>query len=186
MSAEAAEKPVLRTEDFDFDLPAELIAQHPVTPRDAARLLVVGPTLEDKAVRDLPDLLRDGDLLVVNDTQVLPTRLVGRRGTAKIEVTLHKPEGPGLWRAFARPARKVSAGDEILFASDFASQVRSKGEAGEIVLDFACDDGALLAQLRTTETRKLMAQFGDRVAAGELAPARAAQTFLAELAGGSS
>jgi len=138
----------MRTEDFDFELPPELIAQHPATPRDAARLLVVGETLRDKSVRDLPELLRPGDLLVVNDTQVLPTRLSGRRGAAKIEATLHKAEGPGVWRAFARPARKLTPGDEIVFAPDFSATVRAKGDAGEILLDFDCGDAELLAQLQ--------------------------------------
>ncbi len=137
----------MRTDDFDFALPPELIAQHPVTPRDAARLLVIGEALQDKAMRDLPELLRPGDLLVVNDTRVLPTRLSGRRGTARIEATLHKVEGPGQWRAFARPARKLKPGDEIVFAPDFTATVGSKGEAGEMLLDFACDESGLLAGL---------------------------------------
>lgn len=153
MSTLAADRSGLRTEDFDFELPSELIAQHPVAPRDAARLLVIGEALHDKAlhdkaVRDLPKLLRPGDLLVVNDTQVLPTRLTGRRGAAKIEATLHKAEAPGLWRAFARPARKLKPGDEILFAPAFAATVRSKGAAGEVVLDFACGEADLLARLQ--------------------------------------
>jgi S-adenosylmethionine:tRNA ribosyltransferase-isomerase len=138
----------MRTDDFDFALPPELIAQHPVTPRDAARLLVIGETLRDKSVRDLPDLLRPGDLLVVNDTRVLPTRLAGRRGAAKIEATLHKAEGPGVWRAFARPARKLRPGDEIDFAPDVTATVRSKGDAGEVVLDFACSENELLTRLQ--------------------------------------
>ena len=82
----------MRVDLFDFDLPPELIAQHPVRPRDAARLLVVrAEALEDRRVRDLPALLRPGDLLVFNDTRVIPARLLGPRGGAKIEVTLHQP-----------------------------------------------------------------------------------------------
>jgi len=148
LTALSADRSALRTEDFDFELPPELIAQHPVAPRDAARLLVIGEALQDKAVRDLPDLLRRGDLLVVNDTQVLPTRLTGQRGAAKIEATLHKAEAPGVWRAFARPARKLNSGDQIDFADDFTAKVRSKGEAGEVVLDFGCGDANLLARLQ--------------------------------------
>ena len=144
----APERSAMRTDDFDFALSPELIAQHPVTPRDTARLLVVGETLQDKSVRDLPDLLRPGDLLVVNDTRVLPTRLAGRRGAAKIEATLHKAEGPGVWRAFARPAHKLRPGDEIVFAPDFTARVRSKGDAGEVVLDFACSESELLTRLQ--------------------------------------
>src|SRR5688572_18767164 len=109
----------MRTELFDFDLPAELIAQHPVEPRDAARLLVVAERgLEDRRVSDLPALLRPGDLLVLNDTRVIPARLTGKRGAARIEVTLHQPAGSdgtdesapadaALWRAFARPGRRL-------------------------------------------------------------------------------
>ena len=138
----------MRTEDFDFALPPERIAQHPVAPRDAARLLVVGETVQDKGVRDLPELLRPGDLLVVNDTRVLPTRLSGRRGAARIEATLHRAEAPGVWRAFARPARKLRPGDEIAFAPAFTAAVRAKGEAGEVVLDFARGEAELLALLR--------------------------------------
>ena len=138
----------MRTEDFDFALPPERIAQHPVAPRDAARLLVVGETVQDKGVRDLPELLRPGDLLVVNDTRVLPTRLSGRRGAARIEATLHRAEAPGVWRAFARPARKLRPGDRIAFAPAFTAAVRAKGEAGEVVLDFARGEAELLALLR--------------------------------------
>ncbi|MEE8145456.1 MAG: S-adenosylmethionine:tRNA ribosyltransferase-isomerase, partial [Kiloniellales bacterium] len=114
----------MRIDTFDFDLPRALIAQHPVAPRDAARLLVVGDSLGDRRIGDLPALLRPGDLLVVNDTRVLPTRLFGRRGAAKVEVTLHKAEGPGLWRAFAKPARRLKPGDGIDFAAGFGAEVR--------------------------------------------------------------
>ena len=67
----------MRTDDFDFDLPPDSIAQHPVAPRDAARLLIVGDTFEDRGVRDLPALLRPGDVMVFNDTRVIPARLFG-------------------------------------------------------------------------------------------------------------
>jgi S-adenosylmethionine:tRNA ribosyltransferase-isomerase len=138
----------MRTNAFDFDLPRELVAQHPVAPRDAARLLVVGEALGDRRMGDLPELLRPGDLLVVNDTKVLPTRLTGRRGAAKVEVTLHKAEGPGLWRAFAKPARRLKPGDGIDFAPGFAAEVRAKGDGGEVVLDFHCSESDLLGALQ--------------------------------------
>jgi S-adenosylmethionine:tRNA ribosyltransferase-isomerase len=138
----------MRTELFDFDLPPELIAQHPVRPRDAARLLVVREAmLQDRHVRDLPALLRPGDLLVLNDTRVIPARLSGRRGEAAIEVTLHKAEGGGRWRAFARPAKRLKAGQRIAFALDFAAAVVEKGEAGEVLLDFGAGATALGALL---------------------------------------
>ena len=113
----------MRTDDFDFDLPRDLIAQHPVEPRDAARLLAVGREPVDHGFRELPALLAPGDILVFNDTRVIPTRLTGRRGQAKVEVTLHKPEGSGRWRAFARPAKRLRPGDRIDFAAGFTAEV---------------------------------------------------------------
>jgi len=142
----------MRTSDFDFDLPRGLIAQHPVEPRDTARLLQVGATLADRSVADLPDLLRPGDLLVTNDTKVIPARLAGRRGITGVEVTLHqavdaKGSRGATWKAFARPARKLGLGDRIDFAPGFAAEVVGKGEAGEVTLAFDRRDGALLAAL---------------------------------------
>jgi S-adenosylmethionine:tRNA ribosyltransferase-isomerase len=138
----------VRTELFDFHLPPELIAQQPARPRDSARLLVVDePGLQDRRVHDLPHLLEPGDLLVLNDTRVLPTRLVGRRGESTVEVTLHAREQGGRWRAFARPARKCRPGDRLAFAPDFSGEVLARGEGGEITLGFACDEGGLIRQL---------------------------------------
>jgi len=137
----------MRTSDFDFDLPRALIAQRPVEPRDAARLLHVGDSLADRHVGDLPDLLRPGDLLVTNDTKVIPARLAGRRGTAGVEVTLHQAVDGATWKAFARPARKLTPGDRIVFAPDFAAEVIGRGEGGEVTLAFDRRDGALLAAL---------------------------------------
>ncbi|MFQ5466534.1 MAG: tRNA preQ1(34) S-adenosylmethionine ribosyltransferase-isomerase QueA [Kiloniellaceae bacterium] len=143
----------MRTDDFDFDLPRALIAQRPACPRDSARLLVVGDgDLEDRGIRDLPALLGPGDIMVFNDTRVIPARLAGRRGTAGMEVTLHKAAGaaPGgalLWRAFARPARKLHVGDRIDFAPGFAAQVAEKGAGGEVTLAFDLDAAAFRAAL---------------------------------------
>ncbi|WP_374445372.1 tRNA preQ1(34) S-adenosylmethionine ribosyltransferase-isomerase QueA [Stella sp.] len=126
------------TADFDFDLPADRIAQAPMRPRDAARLLGIGATgLEDRVVRDLPQLLRPGDLLVSNDTRVIPARLAGRRGAAAVEVTLHLREAEDRWRAFARPAKRLRPGDTIDFAEGFAAEVMARGEGGEVVLRFS-------------------------------------------------
>jgi S-adenosylmethionine:tRNA ribosyltransferase-isomerase len=138
--------------DFDFDLPRSLIAERPVEPRDAARLLAVGAALADRVVRDLPDLLRPGDLLVFNDTKVIPARLTGRRGVAGIEATLHKQEAPDRWRAFVRPAKRLKQGDRIEFAGNAAdatlgAEVQEKGEGGEIVLRFDVAGAALMAAL---------------------------------------
>jgi S-adenosylmethionine:tRNA ribosyltransferase-isomerase len=139
---------LVRTDLFDFDLPPELIAQQPARPRDSARLLVVDQAgLQDRRVHDLPDLLEPGDLLVLNDTRVLPTRLTGRRGESTVEVTLHACEKDGRWRAFARPARRCRPGDRLVFAPDLSAEVLARGEGGEIVLRFACDEAALIARL---------------------------------------
>jgi S-adenosylmethionine:tRNA ribosyltransferase-isomerase len=134
----------MRTELFDFQLPPELIAQHPIRPRDAARLLVVEPEgLLDRRVLDLPELLGPGDLLVFNDTRVLPVRLYGKRGDAGVEVTLFQAESAERWRAFAKPARKCRPGDVLLFAQDLAAKIAATGEGGEVTLDFGSESGAL-------------------------------------------
>jgi S-adenosylmethionine:tRNA ribosyltransferase-isomerase len=140
----------MRLSDFDFALPRDLIAEHPARPRDASRLLIVPAgtgAFADRAIRDLPALLRPGDLLVLNDTRVIPARLSGRRGEAAIEVTLHKAESGGRWRAFARPAKRLKAGQRIAFAPDFSALVAEKGAAGEVLLDFGVGDAALVALL---------------------------------------
>jgi S-adenosylmethionine:tRNA ribosyltransferase-isomerase len=139
----------MKTDAFAFDLPRDLIAERPARPRDAARLLVVkADALEDRIVRDLPDFLRAGDVLVVNDTKVIPARLRGHRGIAKIEALLMEPAAePGQWRALARPAKKLKAGDRIDFAPDFAATVVARGEAGEVTLAFEQTGDALMAAL---------------------------------------
>ncbi len=124
----------MRTDDFDFDLPGDLIAQHPASPRDSAWLLEISDRLVDREVTDLPTILRPGDVLVLNDTKVVPTRLRGRRGEAQIEVTLHQALSPDRWRAFARPGRRLKPGDCIEFAGDFRALVEEKNEGGEVTL----------------------------------------------------
>jgi S-adenosylmethionine:tRNA ribosyltransferase-isomerase len=152
----------LPIEDFDFDLPPSLIAKRPIVPRDAARLLEIGPEtgngLRDLGVRDLPALLRPNDILVFNDTRVIEARLSGiryadapgadaPRGDARIEVTLHKDAGGGLWRAFVRPAKRLKTGDRIDFAKEFAAEVAEKGTDGEVLLRFDRDGENLRAAL---------------------------------------
>ena len=133
---------------FDFELPRELIATQPAHPRDSARLLRVGPEgLRDAVVRELPDFLRPGDLLVSNDTKVIPARLVGKRGEAKIEITLLEATPEGTWTAFARPAKKLKPGDRIVFGDDFAAEMIARGEGGEVTLRFAQTGDALMAAL---------------------------------------
>lgn len=122
---------------FDFDLARELIAERPVVPRDSARLLHVAPGgLDDACVRDLPRFLRPGDILVSNDTRVIPARLFGRKGEGGVELTLHERIGLNSWKAFARPAKKLRPGDRVRFADDFSAEVAEKGEAGEVTLRF--------------------------------------------------
>jgi S-adenosylmethionine:tRNA ribosyltransferase-isomerase len=137
----------MRVDEFDFGLPRELIAEHPIEPRDAARLLLIGDGIADRSIRDLPRLLRAGDVLVANDTRVIPARLTGTRGAATIEVTLHRDLGGGTWRAFVRGARKLKRGDIIHFGDDFAAEVIEKSPEGDVVLRFGCEGATLKARL---------------------------------------
>ena len=128
----------MHLDDFDFSLPHGLIADHPCEPREAARLLVIPASagFEDRGIADLPELLRPGDLLVFNDTKVIPARLEGRRGAATVEVTLHRDLGGGVWRAFAKGARGLRVGDKIVFGADFAADVAAKHPEGDVTLHF--------------------------------------------------
>ncbi len=141
---------------FDFDLPEDRIALRPADPRDSARLLTVRPDdaqpFRDKRVTDLPDVLRAGDCLVFNDTRVMPAQIFGERigtgGTsARIGITLHKRLGEAEWRAFARPARRLAAGDCIVFAEGFSARVENKVQGGEISLRFICENRSFEACL---------------------------------------
>ncbi|MDQ8728854.1 tRNA preQ1(34) S-adenosylmethionine ribosyltransferase-isomerase QueA [Bradyrhizobium sp. LHD-71] len=140
----------MRTDLFDFDLPPERIALRPASPRDAARMLVVrtGEPLADRGVRDLPEFLRPGDQLVVNDTKVIAAQLTGRRlgrGTEpKIEATLVKRIDGSRWQALAKPAKRLNVGDIVRFGAEgrvcFLGQldatVEAKGDAGEVTFAF--------------------------------------------------
>src|SRR6478609_6843752 len=127
----------MRLADFDFDLPAERIALRPARPRDSARLLFVKDgAIEDREVLDLPELLQSGDVLVFNDTKVIPAQLEGRRGEASIGATLHKREGPREWRAFLRNARRARVGDTIDFGEGVSASVADKDEDGSALLHF--------------------------------------------------
>jgi S-adenosylmethionine:tRNA ribosyltransferase-isomerase len=151
----------MRLNLFDFPLPEDRIALRPAHPRDSARMLIVRPSgkpgLADATVRDLPGLLRPGDALVVNDTRVIPARLLGIRvrgeTVARIEATLHRRDGPDRWRAFLRPAKRVAIGERIRFGENaetsagppasLDAEVVAKGEGGEAVLAFALAGPAL-------------------------------------------
>jgi S-adenosylmethionine:tRNA ribosyltransferase-isomerase len=127
----------VRVDLFDFDLPTDRIALRPASPRDSARLLVVGEKgLQNRAVADLPDMLRRGDLLVFNDTRVIPAQLEGRRGEARIGATLHKREGVREWIAFIRNARKVREGDRIDFGNGLTALALDKAADGSVLLRF--------------------------------------------------
>jgi len=128
----------VRVDLFDFDLPPDRIALRPASPRDSARLLAAkgGGGLEDRLVSDLPGLLRSGDVLVFNDTRVIPAQLEGRRGEARVGATLHKREGPREWRAFVRNARRVRAGDRIEFAGGVSAVAGERGADGSLGLRF--------------------------------------------------
>ena len=126
---------------FDFDLPTDRIALRPAAPRDAARMLVLdGDATRDCGVRDLPSCLRAGDLLVFNDTRVIPAQLEGKRGDATVGATLHKREGPRRWRAFVRNGRRLRDGDTIDFGAGVTATAGDKGEDGSFALDFAGDE----------------------------------------------
>jgi len=158
----------MRVDDFDFDLPQDLIALRPVEPRDAARMLhVANGTIADETVRRLPQLLRAGDVMVFNDTKVIPAQLFGVRaprsdaplgaspdyGGPKIEITLHKRAGLNVWWAFARPAKKLEEGDRLTLGGRLGAYVKQKGEAGEVLLAFEEEGPALdlaIAEAGTT------------------------------------
>lgn len=152
-----------RLADFDFNLPEDRIAAFAVEPRDAARLLHVrGASLSDHRVYELPNLLRDGDVLVLNDTRVIPARLFGVRGEVRVEVMLNKKETTSpnaecrtcpakleersgmlnapVWSALARPGKRLRVGDTIVFADDLSGEVIEKCEGGEILICFHCAD----------------------------------------------
>ena len=136
----------MKLSDFDFPLPEDRIALRPARPRDAAKLLQVAPggALSDHGVLDLPDLLEPGDLLVFNDTRVIPAALSGTRpareagggGPASVEINLHKRSGEAEWRAFARPAKRLREGDRIDFEGGLSANVAVRMEGGEVVLRF--------------------------------------------------
>jgi S-adenosylmethionine:tRNA ribosyltransferase-isomerase len=142
---------------FDFELPEERIALRPAHPRDSARMLVVHPDgqLEHAHVRDLPDFLRSGDVVVVNDTKVIPARLRGRRlprvgsegDGARIELMLHKRRSGDRFLAFARPAKKLISGDRLQISEALSASVLARHDGGEVEVQFACSGSELDAAI---------------------------------------
>jgi S-adenosylmethionine:tRNA ribosyltransferase-isomerase len=153
----------LRVDLFDFELPEDRIALRPAEPRDAARMLVVKPgaPLLDRGVRDLPGLLNPGDVLVFNDTKVIPAQLKGTRqrgdAVANVDATLHMRTGPDRWLAFMRPAKRVAQGDRIRFGHDgnacflgeLNATVLERRDAGEVLLGFDLSGAFLDEALHT-------------------------------------
>ena len=144
----------MRVDLFDFALPDDLIAQRPVHPRDSARLLdVASDGQHDRFVRDLPALLRRGDLLVFNDTKVIPARLkgvrtgVGGRQDVAVEALLIRDQGAGRWLSFARPTKRLRIGDGLAFAGGLGATVAAKNEDGSVMLAFDVTGLAFLAAL---------------------------------------
>lgn len=143
----------MRVSDFHFDLPPELIAQHPLAERDAARMLTVDRATgayQDRNFRDLPSLLREGDVLVLNNSRVIPARLFARRAglnvqrnspapTGQIEVLLTQPLGENKWRALVKPGKKVPVGETLLFgySNELTAHVLEAGDFGERILQFS-------------------------------------------------
>lgn len=132
----------MRVDLFDFELPPENIALRPVSPRDAAKFLVaIGPTgIDDRIVRDLPQILAPGDVLVFNDTRVIPAQLEGTRGEAKIGATLHKRIDLRRWQAFIRNAKRLHEGDRINFANSVSAIAEARHADGSFTLAFEGDE----------------------------------------------
>ncbi len=146
----------MRIEAFDFALPTERIAQRPVSPRDSARLLrIQSDVMKDHTVRDLPNLLCPGDLLVFNDTKVLPARLAGIRGAARVSITLHLRVDESSWWVFAKPGKRLRIGDVVSFGPDFTATVIEKRPEGDIALRFSAVGEALFEALRHFGTMPL-------------------------------
>src|SRR4029453_11421600 len=132
---------IMRVDLFDFDLPPDRIALRPARPRDAARMVVVeGHHVSDRQVLDLPDILKAGDLLVFNDTRVIPAQLEGRRGEARVGATLHKRESLREWWAFVRNAKRVRDGDVIEFGEGVRASAVDRDEEGAVLLHFHGDE----------------------------------------------
>lgn len=136
---------------FDFILPEAAIALRPAEPRESARLLCVGNDLSDHTVADLPALLRSGDVLVLNDTRVIPAalsairpaRAVGGGGDVALTINLHTRTAPCVWRAFIRPAKRLKVGDAVIFSDRFEARVSDIRPGGDVALEFAVGGAAL-------------------------------------------
>ncbi|MBL0318367.1 MAG: tRNA preQ1(34) S-adenosylmethionine ribosyltransferase-isomerase QueA [Alphaproteobacteria bacterium] len=140
---------------FDFNLPPELIAQFPASQRDQSRLLVVGAhgALTSTSFIQILDFMESGDVLVFNNTKVIPARLYGKRGDIQVEILLHKRQRSEkethelTWDVFAKPAKRLKIGHEVIFAADFKARVIDKKETGEVILSFAYPESEFYRKL---------------------------------------
>ncbi len=139
---------MMDTNLFHFDLPEKHIAHTPLSKRDSARMLHVGQdALADSYIYKLPELLSNQDVLVLNNTKVIPARLYGQRGEVNIEILLHKQVSPLLWRCFAKPAKRLKLGQHVTFGEHFTAEVMEKHESGEVSLKFLCDEDTFWQQI---------------------------------------
>ena len=157
----------MRVDAFDFDLPEERIALRPAQPRDSARLLTVTPdALRDGRISDLPQQLRPGDVLVFNDTKVIPAQLTGRRGEARIGVTLHKRESGDSWAAFVKNSRRLKTGDRVVFSPGLHAEVLEKAPDGTVRFRFEAE-GPVEAAIAAAGAMPLPPYIATRRAADE-------------------
>ena len=138
--------------EFDYALPHELIAQQPLQDRAASRMLVLdraSGSWEDRRFTDFPGYLHPGDCLVLNDSRVFPSRLIGRRehGTGRVEVFLTKPVGDLIWEALVHPGRKMRTGERVVFSEDLTAEILARGEHGERTVRLCLRDGSDLNQV---------------------------------------
>lgn len=123
--------------DFDFDLPAKLIANNPVHPRDESSMLIYyNNQIIDKKSKNLDEFLNGGDVLVLNDSKVLKAKLTGKRGQANININLHQEISDGIWQAFAKPAKRLKIGDKFIISDDFYANITDKNPDGIVTLEF--------------------------------------------------
>ncbi|MDR1008888.1 MAG: tRNA preQ1(34) S-adenosylmethionine ribosyltransferase-isomerase QueA [Rickettsiales bacterium] len=144
----------MKVDIFDFDLPPEFIASRPLENREEARLLLV-PELADRHVRDLPDIIPQNALVVMNDTKVIPARITGTTGNRHFEATLHKNLSPRTWLAFVKNSRKLSVGDTLEFSENLHARVAAKHDTGEVELEFDLENTRFFAELAEIGTMPL-------------------------------
>lgn len=139
---------MLKTSDFDFNLPEELIASQPFYPKEEAKMLVSqNQKIFDNQIKNLIDHLQKDDVMVFNDTKVIKAKLSGTRGEAKVEINLHKNLSKNIWQVFARPAKRLKIGDQFFIADDFYAQVLDKNSEGLVDLQFNCAEQEFFLKL---------------------------------------